>query len=117
MPIQSNSYDCGAFVLAKKLKIVFDLPCDFTQESMANFRRHAALQLHQGMVHLPSYAIPEENMSTSSIHDGPLPRLRFHNNVQVFDDAKMYVITLPLLVIIQAYPLCLSVNEIRDLKR
>lgn len=95
MPLQSNSYDCGAFVLAKQLKVVFDLPCDFTQESMADFRRHVALQLHQGTVHLPRYAIPEEDASTPGIHDS-LPRLRFHNNVRVFDDANVYVITLPL---------------------
>jgi hypothetical protein len=57
-PLQDNGCDCGIFLCAKMLSILYGLP-DFLQKDMTNVRRHIALQLHRGTVYVPKYNIPK----------------------------------------------------------
>ncbi len=68
-PLQDNGCDCGAFVCAKMLSVSCHLP-DFTQQDIPNVRRHIALQLHRGAVHVPEYNIPTR---PNPIVDSPAP--------------------------------------------
>ncbi|KAF7965874.1 hypothetical protein HWV62_41178 [Athelia sp. TMB] len=78
MPQQTNSCDCGLFVLAKEVMIVFNQSGDFTQQNMHHVRHHIALQLYAGQVYLPSYPsaldskssaeMPEVDISSETVH-------------------------------------------------
>lgn len=66
-PQQSNSYDCGLFVLTKQATIAFNQSRDFTPENMMNVRRHIALQLYAGQVYLPHYPGSQNGQRSADI--------------------------------------------------
>lgn len=45
IPRQRNGYDCGAYVCRYLNRLARDLPLDFDQQDMSNFRRQVALSI------------------------------------------------------------------------